>query len=61
MGKFPRLYAVSAQKGLVINDFGKWFRNGSSEDFAWQIPWRRKLFQWKKELERHLLEIVSNT
>jgi len=23
MGKFPRLYAVSGKKGLVINDFGK--------------------------------------
>jgi len=37
---------------------GTWNRNRNSEDFMWQIPWRREL--WEKELENQLMEVIDS-
>jgi len=60
MDKFPRLYVISLDRGKTINKMGTWNRNGNSEDFMWQIPWRRELFVWEKELENQLMVVIHS-
>ena len=52
MTKFSRLYSVSVYNKRVVSDFGMWNRDGTLETFTWQILWRRKLFDWEKDLEK---------
>jgi len=58
MRKFPRLYSVAVYKEKVVSDFGMWTRDESTENFTGQILWRRELFEWEKEMKKHLMELV---
>jgi len=59
--KFLRLYSVSVYNERVVSDFGMWNGDGTLETFIWQIPWRRELFDWEKELEKQLMDLITNT
>ena len=44
--KFPRLYSLSVQKHMKIEDCGIW--DGAT--WCWNLLWRRDLFDWEKDL-----------
>ena len=58
--KFPRLYGFSVLKDKIISEFGLRNDFGNPQIFIWQIPWRRGLFEWEKELQNQLEELINN-
>jgi hypothetical protein len=51
---FPRLFSVSLQADLKVNQMGEW----RDEVWHWNFIWRRHLFVWEGELLVQLLEIL---
>ena len=47
---FPRLFALSLQKNLLISQMGEWIE----DSWAWNIRWRRGLYEWENN-EMHRL------
>jgi len=39
-------------KNRMVSEFGVRREIEPSQPFIWQIPWRRKLFDWEKDLEK---------
>jgi len=56
---FPRLYGISVFKDRMVSEFGVWREIEPSQDFIWQIPWKRELFDWEKDLEKQLLKLIN--
>ncbi|XP_057518409.1 uncharacterized protein LOC130799324 [Amaranthus tricolor] len=54
---FPRLYAISLQKDLLICQMGDW-QEGS---WAWNFIWRRNLYEWENDevsrLKNHIEQL----
>jgi len=57
--KFPRLYKVLDTKDFLVCDLSLRIGNGNTQEYIWQIPWRRELFDWEKDLEKQLFEIST--
>jgi len=58
--KFPRLYGVSVLKDKMVSEFCLRNDFGNPHVFIWRIPWRRGLFEWEKELQNQLEELINN-
>ena len=52
---FPRLFALSLQKNLLISQMGEWNEN----TWAWNIRWRRVLYEWENDEMRRLKHIIE--
>jgi len=52
---FPRLFLISSQKGVMVNEVGEWV-NGS---WRWNFLWRRRLFSWEETLLQDLKVILT--
>jgi hypothetical protein len=52
---FPRLFSVSLQPNLFVNQMGEWREEG----WRWNFKWRRKLFVWEDELLKNLLVVLG--
>ncbi|MCI04661.1 DUF4283 domain protein [Trifolium medium] len=55
--EFPRLFSVSTQQHEVISDMGHW----SSNDWIWNLNWRRNLFQWELDLVAQLERYIRDS
>jgi hypothetical protein len=55
--EYPRLFSVSTQQQEVISNMGSW----SNNEWAWDLHWRRNLFQWELELLAQLKGIIKGT
>jgi hypothetical protein len=53
---FPRLFSVSLQTDLKVNQMGEW-RDGV---WYWNLNWRRQLFVLEGDLLLHLLELLRH-
>ena len=53
---FPRLYTISLQKNLNVSQMGEWQDNF----WAWQLAWRRTLYEWECEEVQRLKNIIQN-
>jgi hypothetical protein len=53
---FPRLFSVSLQSDLKVNQIGEW----RDEVWHWNFIWRRQLFVWEGELLVQLLELLRH-
>ncbi|CAL0303331.1 unnamed protein product [Lupinus luteus] len=54
--KFQRLFQVALHKDASLKSMGVW-RNDS---WCWSLSWRRNLFEWEKEEERILLNVLQD-
>lgn len=55
---FPRLFSVSLQDDVVINQMGSW----DGGEWMWRFRWRRSLYEWEMvDLERLTLLIEHTT
>lgn len=54
---YPRLYTINTQKHFTISDMGVW----DGEIWAWNLSWRRHLFQWEETLKNNLLSALANS
>ncbi|GAU38554.1 hypothetical protein TSUD_320260 [Trifolium subterraneum] len=52
---FPRLYSISLQMDLTIQEIGEWV----NDKWVWHIKWRRIFFTWEEELARNLWNIIG--
>jgi len=42
---FPRLYMISEQKSLTVNQMGSWL----DQNWMWNLLWRRRMLVWEEE------------
>ena len=55
-GAFPRLFSTSTQKNMFIAQMGSW-HEGS---WAWNLRWRRGLYDWELEDIARLAQIIQH-
>jgi hypothetical protein len=53
--RFPRLFSISIQKNSSVADLS----NQSNGTERWGLLWRRRLFEWEKDLLHDLLELLN--
>ncbi|KAK7261703.1 hypothetical protein RIF29_28020 [Crotalaria pallida] len=54
---FPRLFTCCMDQNIKVGEAGTW-ENGS---WAWNFPWRRRLFAWEEDLVEELRVSVLNS
>ena len=54
-GVSPRLFTLSIQKNLFINQIGTW-HEGS---WSWNLRWRRDLYDWEEEEKARLSNLID--
>ena len=52
---FPRLYAISLQKNLLVSQMGEW----NEIAWVWNLEWRRALYVWENEEVSRLKHIIE--
>jgi hypothetical protein len=55
--RFPRLFSISNQKDAVVAAV----YNPLADNSRWSLVWRRRLFEWEKELVNELLGVINQT
>ena len=55
-GAFPRLFSISTQRNYFIAHMGSW-HEGS---WAWNLTWRRNLYDWEQEETVRLTQIIQH-
>jgi hypothetical protein len=53
--RFPRLFSISMHKEATVADV--W--NQSIAPDSWRLNWRRRLFEWEKELVNELMLLIN--
>jgi hypothetical protein len=53
--RFPRLFSVSNQKNALVAEVV----NSDMGGGRWVLMWRRRLFEWGKDLEKELLDLIN--
>ncbi|CAJ2675195.1 unnamed protein product [Trifolium pratense] len=51
---FPRLFSISIDKQSMVSDLGECV-NGA---WQWNLIWRRRIFEWEKELVEQLFQLL---
>ena len=52
---FPRMFAISLQKNLLVSQMGVW----NEKSWAWNLRWRRVLYDWENEEVHRLKHIIA--
>ena len=52
---YPRLFTLSLNQGLKVNEVGEWV----DAEWQWNLRWRRDRFEWESLLETKLLHYIS--
>jgi len=52
---FPRLYAISTQKNIMVAEL--WI--GGGMEWNWEFRWRRNLFVWESEILQNLTVLLE--
>jgi hypothetical protein len=55
--RFPRLFSISNQKNEVVAVVS----NPPVDNIRWNLVWRRRLFEWEKDLVNELLVVLNQT
>jgi hypothetical protein len=53
--RFPRLFSISNQKNSLVAEVVNLDVDGG----RWNLLWRRRLFEWEKDLENDLLVLIN--
>jgi hypothetical protein len=53
--RFPRLFSISSQKLASVADL--W--SSRAEEDRWQFLWRRRFFEWERQLFVELREVIN--
>ena len=54
------MYSISQNKDSLVGDLAEWEDNRPSRCTTWNLSWRRKRFEWEKNLEEQMIAMISN-
>jgi len=52
---YPRLFTLSLNQGLKVNEVGEWV----DAEWRWTLRWRRDIFEWESLLETNFIHYIS--
>ena len=52
---YPRLFSLSLNPGLKVNEVGEWV----DVAWRWKLRWRRDKFEWETLLEANFIQHIS--
>jgi len=52
---YPRLFSLSLNQGLKVNEVGEW----ADAAWRWKLRWRGDRFEWETLLEANFIQHIS--